>query len=218
MKKLACTIALVIIMAASVEAKNAAGKFLISPFGGVGMGLAGGEHPDYYDGVMGVGLAYNGGIMFGYAPISAGAVMFGFEYASKPFVFHHDHPTRGEYTVYRFTHFIDLTAGWRGYIKWFYYEAGLFWGFKILRWREHAEYKDKAMDDLYGYNDRIPEVNSDNDFGLFFGFGASIPLASFVSLDLGIKIETAIVAAYENPDVFLHTIPILFQMGFTFFI
>lgn len=218
MKKIVCIIALIIFMAASAQAKNAAGKFLISPFGGVGLSLAGGEYPEYDDPALGVGLAYHGGLMLGYAPVSAGAVTFSFEYASKPFVFNHRNPTDGEYIVTRQNAFIDLLVGWRGYVSYFYYEAGLFWGFKILRWQTVVE--DEGTDIEWPYDGRtdINEVNADNDFGLYFGFGASIPLASFVSIDLGIKIETAIVPAFETADISLTTLPIFFQVGFTFFI
>ena len=223
MKKIISIATFIVILSAGAEAKNAAGKFLISPFGGIGMALAGGDYPDRNSGddkdpALDVGLAYNGGIMFGYAPISAGAVTFGFEYASKPFVFHHHHQYDGKYTITRFNHFIDLLVGWRGYVKYFYYEAGLFWGFKILKWKYVVDDDGYDLHAPYDHKYDIDEVNADHDFGVYFGLGASIPLASFVSLDLGIKIEAAIVAAYETPGIKLTTLPILFQAGFTFFI
>ncbi|HSA14960.1 MAG TPA: hypothetical protein P5346_09495 [Spirochaetota bacterium] len=197
-----------------------AGKFILEPHGAVGISMMGGELPDGLDRAMGVGFAYSGGLSFGYGPVSAGAVMFGVEYTGKPFVIHGDYPGRGKFTDTITTNFIDILFGWKGYVSYFYYEAGLFMGFKVGRWEYIRLYDDKDIDRLYGYDYEVDENNGDSDFGVYIGLGGSIPLASFLRLDLGVQLQAAFVPGYEDSaaDTTLTTMALMFKAGFTFLI
>lgn len=233
MKKIPSVIILSLLLCAQeLFARNIAGKFLISPHGSVGMSFAGGqlphgdadplptpipnesEHP-----VMGVGFAYNAGLSIGYAPVNSGAVMLGVEYASKPFVLLYNSGF-GEYTKTFHTYFVDILLGWKGIYKYFYYEAGLFLGIKIQEWQYNYEFEDGTVERLYGGHYDIPEVSADNDFGIYLGLGASIPLANFVSIDIGVQLQAAWVPAYEegDNDTAMSTLPLLFKVAFTFYI
>jgi len=195
-------------------------KFLIEPHGAVGISMMGGELPEGHDQVMGVGFAYSGGLSFGYAPINAGAVMFGVEYTGKPFIIHGDHPVWGKYTDTINTNFIDILFGWKGYVSYFYYEVGLFLGPKVGKWEYARVYDDKDVDRVNGFTNDIDEDNADHDFGVYAGLGASLPVASFLRIDFGVQMQAAFVPAYESSaaDTSLTTVALLFKAGFTFLI
>jgi hypothetical protein len=224
-KTVLCAALIVLACATALQARlmsppSMAKKVLLEPHGAVGLSMMGGELPEGHDQVMGVGLGYSAGLSLGYAPINAGAVMLGVEYTGKPFVIHGDHPVLGKYTDTITINFVDIFFGWKGYVSYFYYEGGLFIGPKVGTWEYATVYKNRNADRIYGGIRDVDENNGDHDFGVYLGLGASLPVARFLRIDLGVNMQAAFVPAYEDSgaDVSLTTVVLLFKVGFTFII
>jgi hypothetical protein len=93
--------------------------------------------------------------------------------------------------------FLDIGLGYRGFYKYFYWEAGLFGGFKILSWKETVETNGSSTTNTLD-GQRAGWIK--NVFGGYMGVGWKYTPSDTVAIFTGPRISGTFTPAYNNDD------------------
>jgi len=138
------------------------------------------------------GCDYSIGAIAGWLLFSIGGPVFEIEYARKSVSIERTYiyyPVKNMYDFY----FMDLSPGFRFIIKYFYAEAGIFWGVKLGGWR--------ASEDIMGFiTSRKFNKYRHNELGGHLGLGLSLPVYKVLHLDFTIRFKGSFLYAYDKND------------------
>jgi hypothetical protein len=90
--------------------------------------------------------------------------------------------------------FLELSLGYKGFIKQFFWEAGLFGGFVLGDWQQESTVNGSSS------SSTIDKSDTQHEAGIYVGTGYIFPVSKKVTCDIGLRISTAFLSAYDNND------------------
>ena len=184
-------------------------KLLISATGGFGISFPSGDINASGGQEMLAAMGYTAGLSICYRFFDLGGPVIGAEYAGKQI------STERSYMGSKWASLItattvNLTLGWRFIlIKMLYIEPGLYYGFRVDRWKEEIEYRSNT------YEQNVTKDWTRDDAGVYLGIGVMFDVTSFMSVDIGLRMEASYLYSYVHDDK-LRTNLGLLTVGVTF--
>lgn len=184
-------------------------RLLVSVSGGFGVSFPSGEISGDGDQKGVAGMGYTAGAGLCYRFFSLGGPSLWVEYAGKQISTERSYMgSKLESTINAST--VNIMLGWRFIlVKMLYIEPGLYYGFRVGTWTETITFKGDENEK------NVPDEWTQDDAGVYLGIGVMFDVTSFMSIDVGLKMETSFLYSYVHDDS-LRTNLVLLTVGTTF--
>jgi hypothetical protein len=178
---------------APAPARPAFKRLLLGVHGGFGVTFPSGDIAG--DGDQ-KGLAYYGytaGIDTCWRCCALGGPSVRIEYASRPISFERSYIDSTMTSVID-TASLDFMAGFRFLLSIFYIEPGMYYALGVGTWTETIEYRGKTS------TTKVKDSWKNNEAGCYLEAGVMFSVTSFMSVDIGLRMEVSFLYAYDHDD------------------
>jgi len=184
-------------------------RLLVSVYGGFGLSFPSGEISGDGDQQGVAGMGYTAGVGLCYRFFSLGGPSLWVEYAGKQINTERSYMgSKLESTINEST--VNIMLGWRFIlVRMLYLEPGLYYGIRVGTWTEKITYQ--GDEDV----NNVPDEWTRDDAGVYLGIGVMFDVTSFMSIDVGLRMETSFLYSYVHDDS-LRSNLLLLNVGATF--